>query len=84
MVTLANPRWLGPADPAVLVSPVSGTYLVLDLSVTLDEGAFASASSLILRNGNWFFTPDGDPVPGTLSLVNSDGSVLATWPVPPT
>jgi len=114
--TVSNPRWIGAADPAVLIDPSSGSYLVLDLSVTVDEGALGSASSLSVGYDNWEFTPNGGatvsssfgangaasltfspgqpttastlivfdaaPSPGTLSLVNADGSVLATWQVP--
>ncbi len=111
--TLANPRWIGAADPAAIFDPVSGSYLVVDASVVLDEGALGSTSSLSIGYGNWQFTPNGGPAvdsdfgvtgtssmtfsqgqpttvttviafdaargPGTLALVNSDGSVLVTW-----
>lgn len=114
-VTLANPRWIGAGDPAAIFDPVSGSYLVVDASVVLDEGVLGPTSSLSIGYGNWQFTPDGgtavdsdfgvtgtssvtfgqgqpttvntviafdDPRgPGTLALVNSDGSVLATWQV---
>ena len=115
-LTVANPRWVGAGDPAVFVDPSSGTLLVLDVSVTVDEGALATTSSLSIANTNWQFVPDGGapadatigvngasgltftpgqpttastliafdtvPSPGTLNLINSDGSVLASWPVP--
>lgn len=114
--TVANPRWIGAGDPAALFDPTSGNYLVLDVSVTLDDGALTSTSTLSVGYANWQFTPNGgtavdasfgvngvagltfgpgqpttastliafDSVqsPGTLSLVNADGSVLATWVVP--
>lgn len=114
--TVANPRWIGAQEPAASFEPASGSYLILDLSVTLDEGAIDAAPSLFLGYDNWQFTPDGGApitssfavsgadsisfsaglppsattliafdvarVPGTLSLLNADGSVLATWLVP--
>ncbi|MBA3294622.1 MAG: hypothetical protein H0T40_13055 [Geodermatophilaceae bacterium] len=114
--TVANPRWIAAGDPAAWIDPASGTYLVLDLSVTLDEGALTATSSLSVGYDNWQFTPDGGVAvasffgvtgadslgfsagqpttagtliafdaprgPGTLSLVNGDGSVLAVWVIP--
>lgn len=113
---VANPRWVGTGDPVTWLDPSSGTYLVFDVSVTLDEGALSETSSLSLGYDNWQFVPDGgaavpsyigvhgadsvtfssgqattantliafDSVrsPGTLNLVNADGSVLASWVVP--
>lgn len=115
-LTVANPRWVGAGDPAVFVDPSSGSLLVLDVSVTVDETVLAATSSLSIANPNWQFVPDGGtpveatigvtgagglsftpgqpttaamliafdsvPSPGTLNLINSDGSVLATWVVP--
>lgn len=114
--TVANPRWVAAGDPLAWIEPASGSYLVLDLTVTLDEGVFDSASSLSVGYDNWQFTPTGgaavdasfgvngvvsltfspgqpttastvlafDSVagPGTLDLVNADGSKLATWVLP--
>ena len=114
--TVANPRWIAAGDPAAWIDPASGTYLVLDLSVTLDEGALTATSSLSVGYDNWQFTPDGGVAvasffgvtgadslgfsagqpttagtliafdaprgPGTLSLVNGDGSELAVWVIP--
>jgi len=115
-VTVASPRWIGPGDPAVRIAPASGSYLVLDMAVTADEGALATGASFSFGYANWQFTPaGGTSVPsgfgvagtevlafspgqpptsstlvgfdaplgaGTLDLLNSDGSVLATWQIP--
>jgi len=112
-LTVANPRWVAAGDPAIFIDPSSGSMLVLDVIVTVDEAALAATSSLSIANSNWQFVPDGgSPVdatigvngasghtftpgqpmtantliafdsirsPGTLNLINGDGSVLATW-----
>ena len=115
-VTVVNPRWVSTGDPAIRFDPSSGSYLIFDVSVILDEGALDPTSSLSISNDSWQFLPDGatgvssdngvtgadgvtispgqaatastliafDTVrsPGTLNLINTDGSVLATWVVP--
>lgn len=114
--TVGNPRWIAAGDPATWIDPESGSYLVLDVTVTLDEGAIGATSSLSLGYDSWQFVPDGgtavssyigvtgadgitfsagqpmtvsslicfDAVrtPGTVTLVNADGSVLVSWVLP--
>ena len=115
-VVLANPRWIGTGDPLTWLDPASGTYLVCDVSVTLDEGALTPTTSLSIGYDSWQFVPDGGAAvasyigvtgtdgvtfspaqpttagtliafdtarsPGTLSLVNQDGSIVASWVIP--
>ncbi|MDQ3475321.1 MAG: hypothetical protein M3492_02975 [Actinomycetota bacterium] len=115
-VTVANPRWISTGEPAVRIVPASGSYLVLDVTVTADEGVLAAGSGFSFGYANWQFTPaGGTSVPsgfgvvgteilafspgqpstsstlvgfdaprgaGTVDLLNSDGSVLATWQIP--
>lgn len=115
-LTVANPRWVGAGDPAVVFDPSSRSMLVLDVNVTVDEGALGSTSSPSVGYSNWQFVPEGGmpveadlgvngpsyltfiagqpttastligfdsvPSPGTLNLINADGSVLATWVIP--
>lgn len=73
-VTVANPRWIGTGDPATWIDPSSGTYLVLDVAVALDEGGLGATSSLSLGFDTWQFVPDGGTaVSSYIGVTGADG-----------
>lgn len=72
-VTVANPRWIVTGDPAARFDPETGSYLVLDVAVALDDGALEAFSTLSLGYNSWEFVPDGgEAVPAGFGVTGAE------------
>ncbi len=77
-VTVSDPRWILPGDPAVSIDPSSGSYLLLNVRVQVDESALASNSAITVGEQNWRFTPvGGAPADHAIGLAGTSGATFA-------